>query len=107
MVEMFPNLSLRNLACRLIRRTGFPFFFLLFPFVGISQDLSIHGFAEDYKGETLSVLIYQDYITGTINEVGGSIINDDGSFMVTPVVEATSKIMIRIGSDEASFFVNP
>lgn len=104
---MLLNLCPKKSACQLIRRTGLHILFLLIPFTGIAQDLSLRGFAEEYFGQTISISIYEDYITGTLNEVSSAIINGNGTFQLTLDLETTQKLLLSIGSDEGSIVVEP
>ena len=104
---MLLNLYPRESACQLIRRTGLNILFLLFPFTGTAQDLSLRGLAEEYFGQAISISIYEDYITGTLNEVSSAIIKGNGTFQLTLDLETTQKVLLRIGSDEGSIMVEP
>jgi len=107
MVEMLPNLYLRELVYHLIKRNSLPILFIFFSFAVSAQNLSVQGLAKEFIGKTISISTYGDYITGTLNEIVSIVIDKDGSFKLAANIETVSEAVLRVGGYEGTIMVEP
>ena len=80
---------------------------LLISTCGICQGATIRGNAAEYKGQTIRLFTYGDFITETLEQVSEAQIADDGSFTLQSNLDYTYLALLRIGDVYANLYLEP
>lgn len=73
----------------------------------ICQGAVIEGKASAYKGQTIQLFTYADFITETLIEVDRAKIGEDGSFRLNSELDYTYLALVRIGDIHANLYLEP
>jgi len=80
---------------------------LLFSLFVNSQSIKLKGTAPVYAGESIELLVYDDYISFTENQLGKTDIAPDGSFSINAEVEYTRDAVLRVQDRDYVIYLEP
>lgn len=81
--------------------------FVLITFTGISQIVSIKGYAPAYVGSTLKVYQIDDYITNTESVIAETTVGVDSTFSLSFTTPITQKLVLRANNNRGYIYVQP
>lgn len=86
------------------------FFFLIFLFSVLSaaaEAVTIRGYAPDYKGGKMAVIMPEDEFSGKRIVMGMSDVNDQGNFEIKFDLNRTARLYLRVNRVEGTMYAQP
>lgn len=83
------------------------YIYLLTTVTCFSQNVTIFGFAPDYKGKYISLCTYSDYISNIEIPVAEQMVDDSGRFALNCHTGVIQRVLLRSEKQEASMYIEP
>src|SRR4051812_37660185 len=88
-------------------RYSFCILFIFFTLSVGAQNISINGFAPNYKSKEITLYTYADYISNIEIPVTTQIVSDSGLFYFSFQSDNIKRVLLRCGKQKANMYVEP